>query len=39
MLICDENKFIHSKNSGTAMTKAIQRNYKDTKLLTTKFAF
>lgn len=36
MIICDENKFlfIHiPKNSGTAMTKELQRTYKDTQLL------
>ena len=36
MIICDKKSFIFihiPKNSGTAMTKAIQRIYKDTKLL------
>ena len=36
MIICDKNNFIFihiPKNSGTAMTEAIQENYKDTKLL------
>jgi len=36
MLICDKNKFVFihiPKNSGTAMTKELQKTYKNTKLL------
>ena len=36
MIICDEKKFVFihiPKNSGTAMTKELQKTHKDTKLL------
>jgi hypothetical protein len=36
MIICDEKKFVFihiPKNSGTAMTKELQKTYKDTQLL------
>lgn len=36
MIICNENKFIFihiPKNSGTAMTKELQKTYQNTKLL------
>ena len=36
MIVCDKNKFVFihiPKNSGTAMTKELQKTYKNTKLL------